>query len=158
MTGLLAGALILASLNACEVLTKRDVGAVQGEAFVDAKLSSRAGVSQCFYQLSTFTKSVSVDVILDRGEEYWDQRFERDEEEKGKEREEEEEGEEKHPPLRVRGVGDEAFWAGGPLAGSLYVRKGDAVLRVSVGGPWSEQEKIVRSKRLASKALRRLSP
>jgi len=155
MIGLYAGALILASLNACEVLTKRDVGAVQGEAFVDAKLSSRGSVSQCFYQLPTFTKSVSVDVIVDRGEEYWDQRFERDEEEKGEEREE---GEQKHPPLRVRGVGDEAFWAGGPLAGSLYVRKGDAVLRVSVGGPWSEQEKIARSKRLASKALRRLSP
>jgi len=155
MIALYAGALILASLNACEVLTKREVGAVQGEAFVDAKLSARAGVSQCFYQLPTFTKSVSVDVIQDGGEEYWDQRFERDEEERG---EEHEEGEEKHPPLRVRGVGDEAFWAGGPLAGSLYVRKGDAVLRVSVGGPWSEEEKIARSKRLAAKALRRLSP
>jgi hypothetical protein len=119
--------------DACQILTKKEITAVQGEPYSDTKLTAREGGSQCFYQLPTFTKSVSVDVI--RGKEFWTRP---------------EEG------VRVRGIGDEAFWAGNKVAGSLYVRKGDAVLRVSVGGPGTESEKIAKSKRLALKALRRL--
>jgi hypothetical protein len=118
--------------DACQVLTKKEISAVQGEAYSEVKLTPRDGGSQCFYQLPTFTKSVSVDVI--RGGT-----FERPED-----------------AVRVRGVGDEAFWEGNKVAGSLYVRKGDAVLRVSVGGPGTEAEKLAKSKRLALKALRRL--
>jgi hypothetical protein len=118
--------------DACQILTKKEISAVQGESYSEVKLTPRDRGSQCFYQLPTFTKSVSVDVI--RGGD-----FERPEE-----------------GVRVRGVGDEAFWAGNKVAGSLYVRKGDAVLRVSVGGPGTEAEKIAKSKRLALKALRRL--
>jgi hypothetical protein len=135
--------------DACQVLTRREIVAVQGEPFTDTKLTTRGSISQCFYQLPTFTKSVSVDVIRDGGKEFWEEHFERS-------GESEERDEESRPPLRVRGVGDEAFWAGSRVAGSLYVRKGSAVLRVSVGGPGTEAEKIERSKRLALKALRRL--
>jgi len=42
------------------------------------------------------------------------------------------------------------------VAGSLYVREGDALLRISVGGPGDVKEKIARSKQLARKALNRL--
>ena len=132
--------------DACQILTKKEISAVQGETYSDTKLTPRDGGSQCFYQLPTFTKSVSVDVIRGSGKEFWDQNFERSEEAEEKSR----------PPVRVEGVGDEAFWAGSKVAGSLYVRKGDAVLRVSVGGPGTEAEKMAKSKRLALKALRRL--
>jgi hypothetical protein len=123
--------------DAFHILTKKEISAVQGEAYNDTKLTPRDGGSQCFYQLPTFTKSVSVDVIRGSGKEFWDQNFERSEEAEEKSR----------PPVRVEGVG---------VAGSLYVRKGDAVLRVSVGGPGTETEKLAKSKRLALKALRRL--
>ena len=72
---ILAAVLLATQINACNVLTKADIAAVQGETFTAATLTDRKGSTTCFYQLPTFTKSVSVDVILDRGEEYWDQRF-----------------------------------------------------------------------------------
>jgi hypothetical protein len=147
-----------AESNASEVLTRGDLAAVQGEEFANAKLSSRGVTSRCFYQLPSFANSVSLDLTRD-GREYWEEHFESGEErerEREREREEKEEGEKEHPPRRVKGVGDEAFWVGGQLAGSLYVRKGDSVLRVSVGGKGTEQEKIARSKSLAKKALKRL--
>ncbi|HVG23927.1 MAG TPA: hypothetical protein VND45_07215, partial [Thermoanaerobaculia bacterium] len=156
--------------NACQVLTAADVKAVQGEAHSNAKLSTRGAATQCFYQLPSFVNSISLDLHRE-GREYWNEHFERkgegerEERErererelrvKAKAREEEEEGEKEHPPRRVRGVGDEAFWVGGQMAGSLYVRKGDAVLRVSVGGKGTDDQKIAKTKALAKKALKRL--
>ena len=82
--------------------------------------------------------------------------FEEREESGEREPEHGEAEEPKRPPKRVRGVGDEAFWVGNRLAGSLYVRKGSAVLRVSVGGAGTEEEKIEKSKALAKRALKRL--
>lgn len=137
--------------NACEVLTRSDVAAVQGEAFTDAKLTTRGETSQCFYQLPTFVKSVSLDVTRP-GRDFWRDTFE-----ENAEAEPGEAGEEaQHPPRRIRGVGDEAFWVGSHVAGSLYVRKGNAVLRVSVGGAGTEAEKISKSKALARRALARM--
>jgi hypothetical protein len=135
--------------DACQLLTKADVAAVQGEAFTSAKLSPRTGGTACFYQLPKFTDSVSLDVMRTGGREFWEEHFER-------EHEADDADEKASPPLAVRGVGSEAMWVSSKVAGSLYVRKGDALLRVSVGGPGSVQEKITRSKRLAIRALRRL--
>jgi hypothetical protein len=133
------------------VLTKSDIAAVQGESFTAAKLTTRDDITQCFYQLPTFTKSVSVDVIRDK--EFWKEHFA----EREHEREHEEAREEKaHPPREIHGLGHDALWVGGRMAGSLYVRKGNAVLRVSVGGPGTEEEKITRSKTLAVRALKRM--
>jgi hypothetical protein len=130
--------------NACEILTRRDVAAVQGEAFADAKHSTRGVTSQCFYQLPSFVKSISLDLTREGGE-MWREQFDPNHPQR-----------KKHPPLVVKGIGDEAFWVGGHLTGSLYVRRGNSVLRVSVGGKGTEQEKIARSKTLAKKALRRM--
>lgn len=130
--------------NACQVLTRGDVKAVQGEAYADAKHTSRGPFSQCFYQLPSFVKSVSLDLTRD-GRDYWLEQFDPNHPQR-----------KKHPPLRVKGIGDEAYWVGGHLAGSLYVRKGESVLRVSVGGKGTEQEKIAKSKTLAKKALKRM--
>ena len=130
--------------TACEVLTRGEVKAVQGEAYADAKHTTRGSFSQCFYQLPTFVNSVSVDLTRS-GREYWLEQFDPNHPKR-----------KKHPPLRVKGIGDEAFWVGGPITGSLYVRRGESVLRVSVGGKGSEDEKIAKSKTLAKKALRKL--
>src|SRR2546423_162018 len=66
---------------------------------------------------------------------------------------EEEEG---APPEPVSGIGDEAFWTGGRVGGALYVLKGNAFIRISVGGPGDEAAKIEKLKALARKALPRL--
>jgi hypothetical protein len=39
---------------------------------------------------------------------------------------------------------------------SCYVLRGDAILRVSVGGPESEAQKLTKSKRLARRIVGRL--
>ena len=150
-TLLMAARLTAAQPDACQVLTKADLAAVQGEEFTSAKLSQpRSGGTQCFYQLPTFTKSVSVDVRYSGAKKFWDETFEHEHEEAG------EPDEKVTPPVKVGGVGSEAMWVGSRVAGSLYVRKGDKLLRVSVGGPGDNKEKIARSKRLALAALRRM--
>jgi hypothetical protein len=146
-----------AKTNACQVLTQNDLAAVQGEAFADTKLTDRGATSQCFYQLPDFVKSVSLDLTRAGGRDFWREHFAEEREERGeREREEAEEREEKRPPMRVKGVGDEAYWVGSRMAGSLYVLKGDSMLRVSVGGPGTEPEKIAKSKPLAKRALKRI--
>lgn len=57
---------------------------------------------------------------------------------------------------RRAGLGDAAVWSGDAAAGALYVLRGDTVLRVSVGGAGTADEKIARSKKLAARALKRL--
>lgn len=141
---IVAALVVAASLNPCDLLTKQEVAAVQGEAYTEAKPSRNEQISQCFYQLPTFTKSVSVGIIGGNAREFWRVHFEG-------------EGEsESAPPRRIGGVGEKAYWTGNRLTGALYVLRGDAILRVSVGGPGSEQQKIAKSKRLAKRALRRM--
>ena len=136
--------------NACEVLTRTDMAKVQGEAWSDVRLSNRGETSQCFYQLPSFVNSVSLDLTRGDARQIWRERFEAEEEEQGKKKKK------KHPPAPVQGIGDEAFWVGNHMTGSLYVLKGDALLRVSIGGKGTEQEKIAKSKTLVRKALKRL--
>ncbi|HET9684556.1 MAG TPA: hypothetical protein VFP15_10655, partial [Gemmatimonadaceae bacterium] len=58
--------------------------------------------------------------------------------------------------VRVAGLGDEAFWSGSARLGGLYVRRGDLLLRIAVGGPESRAAKLSKLRRLARIALRRL--
>lgn len=146
---ILASLILAAQLDACHVLSKEDVAAVQGESFTEAKLSSHGGLTTCFYQLPTFSNSISVDVMRGGAREYWEENLE-------KEHEREEPEEKEAELLRVPGVGSEAFWAGARGSGSLFVRKGDTMVRVSVGGGGTAEEKIRKSKKLALLALKRL--
>jgi hypothetical protein len=66
-----------------------------------------------------------------------------------------EEGEEKEP-VKVDGIGDEAFWTGTRVGGALYVLKGNSYIRISVGGAGDQAAKIEKSKALAASALKRL--
>jgi hypothetical protein len=63
--------------------------------------------------------------------------------------------EESASPERIRGIGDEAFWMGNKMAGALYVLKGGAYIRISIGGPMDAASKQ-RAKALAQKATSRL--
>ena len=139
-------------------------------------------VAQCVYGSTEPNKSVGLAVNQDAPGDpsrqsptaFWDKTFarfretkhEEDRETESEKRKKEslrekhaEEGEDEViPPVKVQGVGDEAFWAPSRVGGALYVlkRNRDAFLRISVGGPGTEQEKIEKSKKLAIKALGRL--
>ncbi|HEX8097996.1 MAG TPA: hypothetical protein VF507_08170 [Pyrinomonadaceae bacterium] len=177
--------------DACALLTKEEVGTVEGDTIKETKSSGNAGggflVSQCFYAANDFSKSVSLALTQTdptnpqkrQPKEFWEQTFRRGPEEerekdkekdkdkgKGKEkerareaergRERGEENEEKVPPKKVAGLGDEAFWTASRVGGALYVLKGNAFIRISVGGPGTDADKLNRSKALAQKALRRM--
>jgi len=144
-----------AARNACEVLTKKDLAAVQGEAFTATKLMETSerllARSQCFYQLPTFSKSVSLVVITGTGSavhNYWKSNFEKAHDEEGEKGEQE--------VVHVRGVGDDAVWSGNHLVGALYVLRRDTIVRISVGGPGTKTEKIAKARRLGARALARL--
>ena len=162
--------------DACALLTTAEIEAVQKEAVKETKLtgSSQRGfsVSQCFFTLPTFNNSISLQVTQ-RGEgsggrdprEFWKETFHRESDsEREREREKRdkkeqrggEEEEERSPPQKVSGVGDEAYWVGSRVGGGLYVLKGNAYLRVSIGGSGSQADKLQRLKSLAQKVADRL--
>lgn len=167
-----AAAAVAAKTDACALLTTAEIESVQRETVKETKLSgsreSGFNVSRCFFTLPTFTNSISLQ-ITQRGEgsaardpkEFWKDTFHREhksEKEREKEKaERKEEGEgESAPPVKVEGVGDEAFWMGTRVGGALYVLKGNNYLRVSIGGSGEEADKIRRSKELAQKVAARL--
>ena len=144
-----------AARNACEVLTRKDLAAVQGETFTSTKLMETSerllAHSQCFYQLPTFSKSVSLVIISGSGSairDYWQRNFVKARDEEGEKGEQE--------IVRVRGVGDDAVWSGNHLVGALYILRRDIVLRISVGGPGTKAQKIAKARRLGARALARL--
>jgi hypothetical protein len=143
--------------NACQVLSKRDVAAVQGARFKSTKLTETAKkdvqVSQCFYAMPRLSDSVSVDLIRGDTHGFWKKHFDGAREEQlasTKPRPERE-----AHAMRVGGIGDAAVWSGNRIAGALYVLKADTIVRVSVGGV-SQEQKIEKAKQLAARALRRL--
>jgi len=159
--------------NACQLLSAREIAHVQGEAFRSAKLTETEAdglrVSQCFYALPSFTNSVSVDLMHGKTSAFWKAHFSgaRDEREADEDHDRgaamktappPREAEEEHQSAvrKVSGVGDTAVWSGNRMSGALYVLKGDAIVRISVGGKGSEDEKIERSRKLAVVALRKL--
>lgn len=156
----LAPAINSADSDACALLTKEEIQAVQGEAFKETKPSQKSVsgliVSQCYFELPTPVNSVVLTVTLKAPggrdpSESWQETFHR---EKTPERKKEE-GEEKEP-LKVEGIGDEAFWTGNRVGGALFVLKGNAYIRISVGGAGDQAAKIEKSKTLAASALKRL--
>jgi hypothetical protein len=163
-------------IDACGLITNEEVQAIQGSPIKDVKASEQSDgtfrIAQCFYNAETFNKSVSLAVTQSdpasakarTPKDYWKETFGRYErkakEEKGDEKKREslrEQDEEKgRPPKKVDGIGDAAYWTANRMGGALYVLKNDVFIRVSVGGPESEEAKINRCKALAEKALSRL--
>ena len=161
---------------ACALITTEEVQAIQGSPIKDVKDSEQSDgsfrIAQCFYNAETFNKSVSLAVTQTdpasakarTPRDFWKETFGRYEgqtkEEKGDEEKKEslrEQDEEKGtPPKKLDGIGDSAYWTANRMGGALYVLKNDVFIRVSVGGPDSEEAKINRCKALAGKALSRL--
>lgn len=160
------------SVDACALLSKEQVAAVQGESVTQTKSSARVTgemvMAQCFYTTATFSKSVSLMVTVPqpgggaRGPKtFWDERFHGSRSETGAERGATSTrppagGRRPPPPRPVDGIGSEAFWVGDRAGGALYVLVHDAFLRISVGGADDDTERLAKAKTLAAKVVEAL--
>jgi hypothetical protein len=162
------------AFDACSLLTSADIRAVQNAPVASMKSSEpereRFTVSQCFYTLAPFSKSISLEVTRRRpgGKEgprdYWKELFAPSrwkEKDRDREKEKVSEGKEEREkrssaPRRVRGVGDDAYWVGPATGGGLYVLSDDAFFRLSLGGSDPEPVKIRKLAKLARAAVKRL--
>lgn len=163
-----------AKFDACALLPKKEVEAIQGSPIKETKSSERADgdfrMSQCFFTAAEFSRSVTLAVFQKHPTDpnkrtpvdFWKHTFGRfEKEESDKEKPKPEGGREKEegaPPRKIAGLGDEAFWVPNRFGGTLYALKGEAFISVSIGGPDTEQVKIDKSKKLAAEALRQLKP
>jgi hypothetical protein len=158
-------------VDACALLSKEEIGKVQGSAITETKTTERHDrgfrISQCYFAAAETNKSVSLMVTSADPEhsnqtpkEYWKKTFanaggESEEHERereaGKEKEQESE-----KPVKVEGVGDDAYWSADRMGGALYVLTNDSFIRLSLGGPDNKETKLEKSKELAKKALGRL--
>lgn len=162
-------------LDTCALLSDKEIQQVQREAVKERKASRRSegglNFSQCFFALPTFTNSISL-AVTQRGDgsdardprEFWREKFLGEEKhdrgkdedrEKGEGKGPEDEGKEA-PPLKIQRVGDQAFWTGSAVGGALYVLKGNAFVRVSIGGAGDQRSKITKSTALAQFVLKHL--
>lgn len=161
-------------IDPCSLLTSAEIAAVQGEPVQQAKPSDQPGTGllmlQCLFRTTTPTKSVSLAVAAPSAmspRAFWRKQFhpgqdtakEKDPakaEKKSVAESKEREEEEGTRPRAIAGLGEEAYWVGGPIAGALYVLKGNTFLRISVGGIREESARIEKSKALARLALKRI--
>lgn len=160
-------------IDPCSLLTSADIAAVQGEPAQQTKPGNQQGadltMSQCLFRTTTQTKSVSLAVAAPGAmspRAFWRKQFHaghdaaKEKEPAGAEKksmaEHKEQEEESTRPRAIRGLGEEAYWVGGPIAGALYVLKGNTFLRISVGGIREESARIEKSTALARIALKRM--
>lgn len=141
-----------AVIKACALLTAADIASVQGEKPAKVREERpRRDMSRCFFALPTAAKSVSLEVTRGERVAQFADRLRVAAETEG----EEAAAEHEDPAVElVPGVGDEAWWAG-PVGG-LYVRRGDVLLRVAIGGEEGKEAKLGKLRLLVSKALARL--
>ena len=160
--------------DVCRLITREEIGAIQGSPIKEPKSSTRSEngfrVSQCFYTAAEFSKSVNLAVIQkdpdnsarQSPKDFWKEKFGRfrgDEDARDKNEQEsgrEEEKEKLIPPKQIDGIGDEAYWVSNRFGGVLYVLKGNAFISIGLGGTDDEETKLTKSKALAQKALQRL--
>jgi hypothetical protein len=151
----------LSPINACALLTGEEIETILGEPLQEQTPSEKSepGVvnGQCFFRLPTFTKSVSLSVTQGApggphsSREFWKTAFS----EKRVNPPEREDGRIKLPPDRLEGLGDEAFWTGGP-AGGLYILKGDNVVFIGIGSSGDEGSRRESVRRLGELVVKRL--
>ena len=156
-------------VSACTLLSREEIESIQGEALRETKSSERSeggfSVSHCYLTLMTASNSIALTVTRKGNKpeardprQFWEETFSRgsrsekaSEEEKGRE-EEEKSG----VPVKIAGLGDEAFWMGNGINGALYVLKGNSYMRIGIGGSGDQATKIAKSKTLAQIALKHL--
>ncbi len=142
------------------MLTSEEIREVQGEPLQEAKPSTPGdgalAISQCFFGLPSFAKSISLQVVGNgtgprQARDEWREMFSQDQAEKN----EPEAGEKERPPQTIADLGDEAYWSTGPFT-VLHVRSGERYIRLSLGGADAEPIKLEKSKALARLILARL--
>ena len=151
-------------IDACALLTSKEIESVEGEPLKETKPSPKFGgffaVSQCNFILPTSSNSIGLAVMQKADDsaapdpkQFWKQTFHGD-----KEKEKGRGGEEAKlaPPENIAGVGDEAFWLENRVGGQLYVLKGDSYIVISAGSTGDRADKIKRLKDLAQMVLKRL--
>ena len=154
----LAAAATKLKIDACTLLTARELESVQGEALQTTQGSGqvieRLSTEQCYFALPTQSNSVVLTVTQPADasgvaelKSTWQEMFHKPK------AVEQEGGKKKEPPLKVEGIGDEAFWAGNDQIGALYVLTGESYIRISVGGGGRAGEKLDKSKTLAGFVL-----
>jgi hypothetical protein len=146
-----------ATFDACTLLAPTDVKDVQGQEPVESKASEQNDgsliIHQCFFRLAEFSKSVSISAGT-VGRAHWERMFA---ERADSEEEEEREGRRGNARRRVSRVGDEAYWLPTPVGGTLYVRQGENLLRIALGGNASDADRLAKATTLARRALPRLA-
>jgi hypothetical protein len=145
--------LTAAVVKACALLAAAEIARVQGERPAKLRESTpQSDASHCFIALPTAAKSVSIEVTQGPRVAQLADRLRT-----AAEVESEEAGEHEARAIeRVPGMGDEAFWAEGVRVGALYVRRGETLLRIVVGGDESKEAKLNKLRLLVPKALSRL--
>ena len=153
-------------VDACALLTGEEIEAVQGSRITESKKTERAEggfrISQCYFAAEQTSQSVSLVVtqsdpdnpVRRTPKDYWKDTFTGHAVSKEREREGEER--ESTAPVKIEGVGDDAYWLGNRVGGALYAIKKKTFIRLSLGGPDDQTTKIDKSKTLARKALDRL--
>jgi hypothetical protein len=150
-------------IDAARLLTSKDVESVQGAPFTETKsteISDRGIiVSQCYFALANAADSISVSVTQKGAgndardpKQVWNEAFHQA---PGKTKASEEE-KDSTSPEKIIGLGEEAFWVKNRVGGELYALRGNAYIRISVGGAGNEATKIEKSKALAEIVLKRL--
>ena len=151
-------------IDACSLLTSKEIEAIQGAPVQDAKPStnSQGGltVSQCYFLLPTAAESIVL-TVTQRGngpdardpKQLWKEAFHHENDKEEPDRKSESKS---PPPQNIADLGDEAFWTPLGFGGALYALKGDIQIRISVGGPGDQAAKTQKSKALAEFALKRL--
>jgi len=152
-----------AALQACSLLTSEEIQAVQGEPVKEAKETAQAEgsftISQCFFQLPSYSNSISLTVVQKGSgpaardaREDWKETFAPAKLQQF----ETETGKKKPLPQRIADLGDEAFWMGSDMIGALHVLHGNRHITISVGGSGGPTVKIEKSTALAQLILKRL--
>jgi hypothetical protein len=151
-------------IDACSLLTSKEIEAIQGAPLQNTKPSTNSHggltISQCYFLLPTAAESIVVTVTQRASgsngrdpKQSWDEIFHGDKE-KTNAREEEER--EPTAPQEITGLGDEAFWVPRRFGGKLYVLKGNIYISIGVGSPGDQAIKIQKSKALAEIVLKQL--
>lgn len=159
-------------VDICKLLTSAEIQTVQGTPVEETKPSSQSGggllFQQCLFRTSAPAMSVSIALASPSAQQprdYWRKQFHssagnEDHESAAKEKAKNIPGgkeEEASKPRNIKGLGDEAYWVGGPIAGALYVLHANSFVRISVGGVKDEATRMKRSITLARTVLKRLS-
>jgi hypothetical protein len=151
-------------IDACSLLTSKEIETIQGAALKDTKPSSNSqaglAVSQCYFLLASAADSIVLTVTQRANgsdardpKQSWDEIFHGDNDKPSARREEES----KSPPKeKITNLGDEAFWAPQRFGGALYVLKGNTYISIGIGGPGDGTARIQKSKALAEIVLKRL--